>query len=172
MFPCALTSERCRANFRPQFLAFWSAESKSFPWPTCMIKDMETAARNKWSMMYVLYELKSELTFGSPLRSSPTTTPSLESRKSSASFTVSMATSGPCLRSTATRNLCKHTVGDYKSSRLSLRKSRIAKNYLTSMSTSSCLHCRMASSTVSMYLCLVRPFCDKNKRQQKAEMSF
>lgn len=105
MFPCALTSERCRANFRPQFLAFWSAESKSFPWPTCMIKDMESAARNKWSMML----LQSELTVGSPLRSSPTTIPSLERRKSSASFTVSIATSGPCLRSTATRNLFRHS---------------------------------------------------------------
>lgn len=42
---------------------------------------------------------------GSPLRSSPTTTPSLESRNSSASLTVCLATSGPSLLFTAINSL-------------------------------------------------------------------
>lgn len=51
------------------------------------------------------YENIGWLTVGSPLRSIPTTSPSVDSIKSSASFTVSMATSAPFLRSIATRNL-------------------------------------------------------------------
>ncbi len=64
-FSCALTSERCSASFRPQFLAFSSVESKSFPWPTCKIKDMESAdRRNKssiiWTHCWVSTEVKSD----------------------------------------------------------------------------------------------------------------
>lgn len=42
-------------------------------------------------------KINQKLTVGSPLRSSPTTTPSLESRNSSASLTVCLATAGPSL---------------------------------------------------------------------------
>lgn len=46
-----------------------------------------------------------QLTVGSPLRSIPTTSPSDDSMNSSASFTVSIATCTPFLRSMATKNL-------------------------------------------------------------------
>lgn len=47
--------------------------------------------------IYLQEQTKTEqkLTVGSPLRSSPTTTPSVERRNSSASLTVCFATAGP-----------------------------------------------------------------------------
>ena len=102
-----LTSDMCSASFSPLCLAFSKAGSRSLPWPTFW-------RENCFSLFQTLVcvsvgTLSVVLTVGSPLRSSPTTKPLVDSMKSSASLTVSIATSVPFLRSTATRNLRKET---------------------------------------------------------------
>lgn len=111
------TSDRCRESFSPQFLAFCKAGRRSLPWPTLEIRNIlhfSNLAEAPIQCIYVILRNVSTiskqgtdplLTVGSPLRSSPTTRPSVDSMKSSASLTVSIATSAPFLRSTATRNL-------------------------------------------------------------------